>query len=323
MYIQIDRNAKVEKLVGSFYLNIVSDDTAELYIILGRNEVGIWVSYRIDAVKIYTNSENYHQKSFIDEDSLINAYNLFTKKILFGQINAVDVTLTKTFSSAKCKTPMQFKKIETDILSNWYMKNRFVVKDLPNVIFSEKTQKDFLQKIKKSDLQIGRLYISKGNTVYAYIGYIDNQYMFEQIGQPEEDITDHVISYKEVKGQSFTLNKTKSLPALFVLDDYPVNLLPKSLQNTRAKWYKKKYTFSYKSCLEFSVISELYSQVSYLEANQKRISELCSGIFKDSNLPLAISHYFTVVEKKTALPMTITLLPENTLLKTVYLKPDR
>ena len=72
MYIQIDRDSKIEKLVGSVYINIVGDDTAELYILLGRTEVGKWVSYRIDAGKIYTTKENYHTKSFVDDDSMIN-----------------------------------------------------------------------------------------------------------------------------------------------------------------------------------------------------------------------------------------------------------
>ena len=64
MYIQIDRDSKIEKLVGSVYINIVGDDTAELYILLGRTEVGTWVSYRIDAVKIYAKNENYYTNTY-------------------------------------------------------------------------------------------------------------------------------------------------------------------------------------------------------------------------------------------------------------------
>ena len=109
------------------------------------------MSYRIDAVKIYTKNENYHTKSFVDDASLINAYNMFTQKILFGQINVVDIKLNQTFSSTKCKTPMTFQKIEPDVLSNWYMKNMLLARDLPHLIFSAKTQKDSLQKIKKQE----------------------------------------------------------------------------------------------------------------------------------------------------------------------------
>ena len=151
---------------------------------------------------------------------------------------------------------MTFQKIEPDVLSNWYMKNMLLARDLPNVIFSEKTQKDSLQKIKKTDLEVGRLYVSKGNKVYTYIGYIDNQYMFALLNHVEEDSTEYVVDYKGIKGTALYINKTKSLPLLFVLDNYPVHLLSKDLQSTRTKWYKKKYTFSYKSCLEFKILND-------------------------------------------------------------------
>lgn len=320
MYIQIDRDSKIEKLVGSVYINIVGDETAELYILLGRTEVGTWVSYRIDAVKIYTTNENYHTKSFVDDASLINAYNLFTQKILFGQINVVDIKLNQTFSSTKCKTPMTFQKLEPDVLSNWYMKNMLLARDLPNVIFSEKTQKDSLQKIKKTDLEIGRLYVSKGNKVYTYIGYIDNQYMFALLNHVEEDSTEYVVDYKGIKGTTLSINKTKSLPLLFVLDNYPVHLLSKDLQSTRTKWYKKKYTFSYKSCLEFKILNDNYRKPFYMDANPNKIREIDKGVFTTYNLPYEVYRYFNVVEEKTSLPMTITLLPENKLLKKVYLE---
>lgn len=217
---------------------------------------------------------------------------------------------------------MTFQKIKPDVLSNWYMKNMLLVKDLPTVIFSEKTQKDSLQKIKKTDLEVGHLYVSKGNKVYAYIGYIDNQYMFAQLIQDEveDDRTDYVVEYNEIKGTSLYINKTKSLPLLFVLDNYPVHLLSKDLQSTRKKWYKKKYTFSYKSCLEFKILNDKYQKSYYMAAKPDRIKDLDKGIFTTYNLPYEVYRYFNVVGEKTSFPMTITVLPENKLLKTVYLE---
>ena len=107
---------------------------------------------------------------------------------------------------------------------------------------------------------------------------------------------------------------------LFVLDNYSVHLLSKSLQSTRTKWYKKKYTFSYKSCLEFKILNDNYRKPFYMDANPNKIRELDKGVFTTYNLPYEVYRYFNVVEEKTSLPMTITLLPENKLLKKVYLE---
>ena len=136
---------------------------------------------------------------------------------------------------------MTFQKIEPDVLSNWYMKNMLLARDLPNVIFSEKTQKDSLQKIKKTDLEVGRLYVSKGNKVYIYIGYIDNQYMFALVNHVEEDSTEYVVDYKGIKGTTLCINKTKSLPLLFVLDNYHLIIIIFLYETNRLQNINGKY----------------------------------------------------------------------------------
>ena len=57
-----------------------------------------------------------------------------------------------------------------------------------------------------------------------------------------------------------------------------------------------------------------------MDANPNKIRELDKGVFTTYNLPYEVYRYFNVVEEKTSLPMTITLLPENKLLKKVYLE---
>lgn len=224
MYVQLENDRRVTKKIGKIYLRTEDDNSFVMYMILGKDvKFKYYMCYYIASVKAYkrTNTEKY-----VDIDAVRRECEYFIQNFQNIVIDEMDIVMETEITKRVCSPlPFELNEIPAENVEHWYTKNRLLNNKLEPVMFDLTDKRQNLIPVRKSELQIGKVYLNyRGDSSYVYLGYRNDQYMFLvnalSYSGKEEIILDTVSVYD--------LRQT-SKPKVYEISSYPLYILPERM----------------------------------------------------------------------------------------------
>lgn len=214
--------------IGNYYVGFSERQGFTLQVCLGLATKSInttYCYYTLGVIKGIAQRASRHYRYYIDMN--------YMKKTL--EFNLEDMLNNKLEPSLLDITDLQLfnlgDELDTDIINNWYLKNRIMNKKLPEICNCTP------RKVKKKDLEIGRIYTNfQGTDYFVYIGNTSNGYCFYEISTYvvnrigiDNLVTKSLLkNVAKLRGKSyiskeefidkFTTTK-KTMPKLYILDE--------------------------------------------------------------------------------------------------------
>ena len=316
MYIPINKDDKVKKEVGTLFLKVISVESAgvaEVRLLLGRTDKDMWSSYRVATVALKNERKGYSIYTYVNEDALKSIVRDFYNNP-FTMLDECDVDEFKVFSGSYYKIPFQTKAINIEDMKNWYLKNRLMNQNLPNINFMENSLKSDLKRITENDLVVGKLYVTKANSLFLYLGKYSDKYNFYNMYYNLSTSKEIIIEFGMILRGNYRVKQTKSLPCLYALDTYPLNLLSEDLIRQKDMWYHKTYQINFVSAYEFKCDKDIIP-VCYIDS-----FAIDDAVFKYSCMDELRHNKYYVTEKPVSnCKVQVTLRPTNVHVATLYI----